>query len=302
MRRSMVGLLAAAGAAMSVFAALTHNDVFLLIIAAVAGAATGSAACLALPAGSAQRQVKKSSGKSQLVINPVIVRRDRAPGLASDLALRRQANVTGCHQDLDRSPCVPGPGLWPGPRRQARWVGRGSSLLLRLLAPAESGGINAKDLQRRGLQALVERRVTPEPDERDRDPDGCRAEQHVPIGQDGHSGPDDRRAGQKSCRGFGSGASKPAHAVRTRPTMAGVRAPGPQLKAATAAAKAADVSITLGYRGRAGVSAIVAVVAATVLHFGAPSVFWPLNRRSVSAPRHDARSQFCNCVVKAQPR
>src|SRR5271166_1958195 len=22
---------------------------------------------------------------------------------------------------------VPGPGLWPGPRRQARWVGRGSS-------------------------------------------------------------------------------------------------------------------------------------------------------------------------------
>ena len=75
MPRSMVGLLAAAGAAMSVSAVLAHNDVFLLIIAAVAGAATGLAACLALPAGSAQRQVKKKFWKVTTCHQP----RDRAP-------------------------------------------------------------------------------------------------------------------------------------------------------------------------------------------------------------------------------
>lgn len=45
---SMVALLAAVGTAMSALVALAHCDVVLMIIAAVAGAATGSAACFAL--------------------------------------------------------------------------------------------------------------------------------------------------------------------------------------------------------------------------------------------------------------
>ena len=49
MSRSMVGLLAAVGAAMSALAALAHNDVVLLVIAISAGAATGSAAYRSLP-------------------------------------------------------------------------------------------------------------------------------------------------------------------------------------------------------------------------------------------------------------
>ena len=49
MPRSMVGLLAAFGTAMSVLVALAHGDVALVIIAIVAGTATGSAAYAALP-------------------------------------------------------------------------------------------------------------------------------------------------------------------------------------------------------------------------------------------------------------
>jgi len=49
MPRSMVGLLAAVGTAMSALAALAHNDVVLALIAVSAGAATGLAASLALP-------------------------------------------------------------------------------------------------------------------------------------------------------------------------------------------------------------------------------------------------------------
>ena len=49
MPRSMVGLLAAVGAAMSALAALAHNDAVVVIVAATAGVATGSAAYLALP-------------------------------------------------------------------------------------------------------------------------------------------------------------------------------------------------------------------------------------------------------------
>ena len=49
MPRSMVGLLAAVGTAMSVFAGLAHADVALATIAVVAGAASGSAAYLSLP-------------------------------------------------------------------------------------------------------------------------------------------------------------------------------------------------------------------------------------------------------------
>lgn len=45
----MVGLLAAVGTAMSVLVVLAHGDVALVIIAVVAGAATGSAAYGALP-------------------------------------------------------------------------------------------------------------------------------------------------------------------------------------------------------------------------------------------------------------
>jgi hypothetical protein len=48
MFRNMVGLLAAIGAAMSVLAVLAHPVVILLIVAVVAGAATGLAARLAL--------------------------------------------------------------------------------------------------------------------------------------------------------------------------------------------------------------------------------------------------------------
>jgi hypothetical protein len=51
MPRSMVGLLAAVGTAMPALLALVHVDVVVVIIAACAGAATGSAACLALPPG-----------------------------------------------------------------------------------------------------------------------------------------------------------------------------------------------------------------------------------------------------------
>ena len=46
MSRSMVGLLAAVGAAMSALIALAHGDIALMIMAAVSGAATGSAAYL----------------------------------------------------------------------------------------------------------------------------------------------------------------------------------------------------------------------------------------------------------------
>jgi hypothetical protein len=49
MPRSMVGLLAAVGAIMSALAVLAHTDVVLVVIAATAGAATGSAAYLAAP-------------------------------------------------------------------------------------------------------------------------------------------------------------------------------------------------------------------------------------------------------------
>jgi hypothetical protein len=49
MSRSMVGLLAAVGAAMSAVVAFAHSDLALVIIAVGAGTATGSAAYLALP-------------------------------------------------------------------------------------------------------------------------------------------------------------------------------------------------------------------------------------------------------------
>jgi hypothetical protein len=48
MYRSMVGLFAAVGAAMSAFVALAHGPVILTIMAIAAGAATGLAAYLAL--------------------------------------------------------------------------------------------------------------------------------------------------------------------------------------------------------------------------------------------------------------
>jgi hypothetical protein len=46
--RSMVGLLTAVGTAMSALVALGHDDVVMVIIAAVAGAASGLAAVGAL--------------------------------------------------------------------------------------------------------------------------------------------------------------------------------------------------------------------------------------------------------------
>ena len=49
MPRRMVGLLAAVGAAMSALVALAHGDVVLVVMAVGAGAATGTAAYLALP-------------------------------------------------------------------------------------------------------------------------------------------------------------------------------------------------------------------------------------------------------------
>jgi hypothetical protein len=49
MRRSMVGLLAAVGAAMAVFAALVVGSILLVIFAIAAGVATGLAAYMALP-------------------------------------------------------------------------------------------------------------------------------------------------------------------------------------------------------------------------------------------------------------
>ena len=48
MSRSMVGLLAAAGAIMSMLVGLIHGD-WMPVMIAGAGAATGLAACLALP-------------------------------------------------------------------------------------------------------------------------------------------------------------------------------------------------------------------------------------------------------------
>ena len=48
MRRSMVGVLAAVGVAMSALAGLIHGDWVLVLIASAAGA-TGLAACLPLP-------------------------------------------------------------------------------------------------------------------------------------------------------------------------------------------------------------------------------------------------------------
>ena len=49
MPRSMVGLLAAVGAAMSALIALAHGDISVVAIAICAASATGSAAYLALP-------------------------------------------------------------------------------------------------------------------------------------------------------------------------------------------------------------------------------------------------------------
>jgi hypothetical protein len=48
LRSMVVGLLAAVATTVSVLAGLAHGDVALVIIAAVAGAASGSAACLPL--------------------------------------------------------------------------------------------------------------------------------------------------------------------------------------------------------------------------------------------------------------
>jgi hypothetical protein len=54
MSRRMVGLLAAAGAAMSALTALTHGDSVPLMIAGAAGA-TGLATYLAAPAGKSEK-------------------------------------------------------------------------------------------------------------------------------------------------------------------------------------------------------------------------------------------------------
>ena len=56
--RNMVGLLTAVGTAMSVLAALAHSSAVLFIMAAAAGALTGSATCIAGCAGNK----KKSQG------------------------------------------------------------------------------------------------------------------------------------------------------------------------------------------------------------------------------------------------
>ena len=47
--RALVGLLAAVGTAMAVLVALFHDDAAVVIMALVAGSATGLGACLALP-------------------------------------------------------------------------------------------------------------------------------------------------------------------------------------------------------------------------------------------------------------
>jgi hypothetical protein len=49
MSRNMVGLLVAVGTAISVLAGLAHGDLASAIIAAIAGAASGTAAYLPLP-------------------------------------------------------------------------------------------------------------------------------------------------------------------------------------------------------------------------------------------------------------
>jgi len=56
----MVGLLAAVGTAISVFAGLAHADVALATIAVVAGAASGSAAYLSLPRKKSSRFLQKA--------------------------------------------------------------------------------------------------------------------------------------------------------------------------------------------------------------------------------------------------
>ena len=48
LRSMVVGLLAAVATTVSVLAGLAHGDIALVIIATVAGAASGSAACLPL--------------------------------------------------------------------------------------------------------------------------------------------------------------------------------------------------------------------------------------------------------------
>jgi hypothetical protein len=68
MPRTMVGLLAAAGAAMSALVGLTHGDSASVLVAAAA-AASGCAAYLALPPSkkiSSNGQVESSLGKARV--------------------------------------------------------------------------------------------------------------------------------------------------------------------------------------------------------------------------------------------
>ena len=91
MPRSMMGLLAAVDAIMAALVGFAHGDLLPVVIAG-SGAAADLATYLAGPS-------KKLSNALQ--------------------ACMGSANRGG------RFAARFGPGLWPGPRRQARWTGRG---------------------------------------------------------------------------------------------------------------------------------------------------------------------------------
>ena len=137
MRRSMVGLLAAVGTVMSVLAALAHNDIALVIIAAIAGAASGSAASLPLPL-KKKSELGLRAGHLEWPTTAAELRITVVPATTAEIRSVRRAHF--------------GPGLWPGPRRQACWVGRGSSVKGGLSPALDAGGADP-DMRRSGTRA-----------------------------------------------------------------------------------------------------------------------------------------------------
>ena len=102
MPRTMVGLLAAEAAAMATLASLAHGFLFWIVVGvifAVAGLV----------------------GYATAPDRPAVIMPSQAEILPKKLS-RPNYNLISTRG----SRVQVGPGLWPGPRRQARWAGRGS--------------------------------------------------------------------------------------------------------------------------------------------------------------------------------
>ena len=146
MPRSVVGVFAAAGTAMSVLVALVHGGVAIVVIAAVAGAAAGLATYLASPSS------KKKILSDHARILATVTMRGSWRHFAS--------SSDGC-QSAEVRRARFGPGLRPGPRRQARWVGRAPGSTARRRRVPRSGMLrpsnSACDLPKHNTQGSCRR-------------------------------------------------------------------------------------------------------------------------------------------------